>query len=271
MRLSASVIYAGITLVRAASDYCEGISDSLERIRNGPATKSGYDYEEALRAGEEFGWGIFSPSKDDPVAFRETLRSLVSEEKSAWTRYIPFGREVLRKNLEIDERQCFEIAGLFSEHDETVVSWWDECSALVRSSADSSKIDVGRRGERLSFQRELDFCEPHGLDPVWVALDDNTVGFDVRSWRPGKEGWADPIPIYIEVKSSEHSRRVFLSRNEWNFAMRHRDSWQLDFWNLGDQRCTQYQISDVEPHVPVNYGSGRWESSSIQLPEEPNV
>lgn len=265
MRLSASILYAGITLVRISAEFSEAIHDSLVRIRNGPATRSGFDYDEALQIGQEFGWELFSSSGDDRQAFRETILSVVSNVQPEWSQYIPFGREILRKNLEIDERQCFEIAGLFTSHDDDVVSWWDECSRIIRPLTDSAKLEIGRRGERLTFERELAVCVPQGLRPAWVALDDNTAGFDVRSWRPGERGWADPIPIYIEVKSSEHSNRVFLTRNEWNFAVRHKNSWQIDFWSLRDVRCDHYRFVDVEPIVPVDSGSGRWETSSLLL------
>ncbi len=105
----------------------------------------------------------------------------------------------------------------------------------------------------------------HDLRPAWVALDDSTLGYDVKSWRAGQDGWSDPRPWHIEVKAALHQRRFFLTRNEWRFAQRHADSWELQFWLLEQSDPILLSFATVADSVPADVGSGEWTSIEIRV------
>lgn len=82
----------------------------------------------------------------------------------------------------------------------------------------------------------------------------------------------------IEVKACGHAKgqlRFFLTRNEWDTALRHPDSWLVHFWRVADIRSKQVQtphrvvlVSELVSSVPVDVGiEGRWTECVIHLPE----
>ena len=75
--------------------------------------------------------------------------------------------------------------------------------------------------------------------------------------------------------ATERRRRLrfFLSRNEWETALRNADSWLVHFWRVSDLRDTTedepYLIlrkSEIEPSVPIDVSaSGAWTVCEIHL------
>lgn len=263
MTLSASLMYAGITIARIRNALNTDVPRAMLRIRNGPAALSSFDYDGAQAYADRLTWEVFSHHQDDVTAFRESLHTLIAVDVPTWCHLIPFGRDVLLRNLTDNEAQCFQIARLVDSCDADVVVWWDRCAALVRRLDEPDLLSIGRTGERRTFEREQLLLAPHGLSPTWVALDDNTAGFDVQTWRPGGGGWGELRPWYIEVKTSGRQSRFFLTRNEWRFAQRHPDSWEVQFWlqEQADPICLSFD--SVTQSVPADVGSGQWVTIEI--------
>jgi len=218
-----------------------------------------------MEVASRLSWAVFAADDSDAAAFRNTLSNLIKLELPHWSRLIPYGRQVFLRNNTANVTQCFEIAGLMDSVDIEIVNWWDQCAALVRGAAKDPRLEVGREAERKSFEREVRLLSGSGMSPVWIALDDNTIGCDIQSWRPGIDGWNDPVVVYFEVKASTDHRHCFVSRNEWEFALRHKKNWMLQHWDAGVMAPEIYEFEDIYVHIPRETGSGIWTSVKIDL------
>ena len=90
---------------------------------------------------------------DSTAFFRDALSGLIEETKPWWLKLSPSGRERVRTALSINEVQCFEAAGLFSETPSPEIrEWWDALSQTVRSADDANKLQQGRRAEAVNHQ-----------------------------------------------------------------------------------------------------------------------
>jgi hypothetical protein len=102
------------------------------------------------------------------------------------------------------------------------------------------------------------------LQPMWVALEDNTLGYDVESWDIDSAGKAERI--FIEVKAySTANARFFISRNEWLKALDFCDLYRVHVWALLTQTCRVLSASQLAEHVPDDRGAGQWQELSITL------
>jgi len=241
------------------------VEDAIQYFQNGPVTKSSFDYGSAAQIASRSSWSMFASDDSDVVAFRKTLTNILTRDSPPWARLIPFGRQVLLRNLSINERQCFEIAQLVDAIDRETVDWWDESASSIRDAREDPRMAIGREAERKSFEREMKLLAGKGKTPTWVALDDNTFGCDIQSWRSGCQGWDDAVAIYIEVKASSLERHCFISKREWEFAVRHGKSWELQYWHLDAQSPEIFKFADLEVHIPLETGSGVWTSVKIEL------
>jgi hypothetical protein len=263
--LTAAAIYAGILLARRVPSSTAARHLEAVRVRVGPADESAYDYQGAEALISQFGDAFFSSRDNDALAFRETLMNYVLNGGPGWPDLLPAGRRVVTRSLTPNARQCFEIARLLDDHDSDTVSWWDACAAAVRLRRSDAWANDGREAERLSLQIETAFLRGSNLNPIWMALEDNGFGCDIQSFRPGPDGWADARTHFIEVKSTLGRRRFYISRNEWSFASRHADSWELQFWDMRMGRLQSLSFAELVDHMPRNYGSGEWISVMISM------
>jgi hypothetical protein len=94
---------------------------------------------------------------------------------------------------------------------------------------DVVRKSIGDRGELYSYHLER-LGAAVASDIVWVARDDDTLGFDIedRSCTPRRR---------VEVKASgDASIRFYLSANEWERAHDDPENYEIHFWggvNLG--------------------------------------
>lgn len=178
------------------------------------------------------------------------------------------GRRRVFSQLNGDERQVFRSAGLFGDPPTgDIVDWWDGICLKLRLLREAELLAQGRRAERLSLAFEARRLQGLGIvdDPVWVSIDDNTAGYDIRSWNAGPEV---PPARLIEVKSSSANPPVIvISRNEWEQANRYGTSFVFHFWDFKGQNELLYEksVEEVRPHIPVDAGSGRWRNAEIPL------
>jgi hypothetical protein len=104
-----------------------------------------------------------------------------------------------------------------------------------------------------------------GVEPLWSAIQDETLGYDIRSCDLSS---GVPRDLYIEVKASEQKPFVFfLTENEWKVAQTFRDSYVFHFWHLPARIHRVVSVDEVSPHVPINRGSGTWKKIQILWPE----
>ncbi len=200
---------------------------------------------------------------------REKLRLFVYEwvrlVEPSWLRFVPYGREKLRRALEDNESQCFREAGLFdSVPDDSVVEWWDRVAALTRGASDAEKMKRARLAERLSLKHErkrLKSLKIH-KEPKWVALEDNTLGYDILSYDLDTEGRI--VSRLVEVKS-KLSDIIFLTRTEWDNAVGAEHRVVFHVWDLPQERLREYRVREVAPNIPWDQGSGTWQNVRIML------
>ncbi|MEI9886322.1 MAG: DUF3883 domain-containing protein [Rhizomicrobium sp.] len=205
----------------------------------------------------------------DPVAGLRGMISFLAEyHRPLWTRQMVLGRRRVFSQLNGDERQVFRSAGLFGDPPTgDIVDWWDGICLKLRLLREAELLAQGRRAERLSLAFEARRLQGLGIvdDPVWVSIDDNTAGYDIRSWNAGPEV---PPARLIEVKSSSANPPVIvISRNEWEQANRYGTSFVFHFWDFKGQNELLYEksVEEVRPHIPVDAGSGRWRNAEIPL------
>jgi hypothetical protein len=119
----------------------------------------------------------------------------------------------------------------------------------------------------LSFDHEVARLAELGIakSPRWVAIDDNTAGYDILSYDRGP---LEPISRLVEVKSTIQSPlRFFVSRNEWNLANRSGTAYTFHVWDLrADQpRLYERTAAQVGMHIPLDQGKGKWTVAEIPV------
>ena len=119
-----------------------------------------------------------------------------------WARLMTLGRRRFVKKLGRDEESIFREAGLLIDPpDDYVVSWWDEITGLVRLEGDRQKLERARQAEKYTLNYETEQLHIIGITekPRWIAIEDNTAGYDVLSYTKNSYGLVNKL---IEVKST---------------------------------------------------------------------
>ena len=243
------------------------IDTLVDLIRVVEADAQSYDFAGALSLHK-----ITPPSAPyhDVSFYRVCLASVLLAELPEWAKLVTLGRVVIKrlKSPEYrDVRSLFRQARLLDDPpglDDIV--WWDELQSHVRSQQDNEKMARARRAELLSLTLETERCAALGIStkPIWMAIDDNTAGYDILSYRNGEFG---PLNRLIEVKSTIASPlRFFVTRNEWEQALIFGASFVFHIWNLQVEPPTLFErtVCEVAPHVPKDNAKGQWKT--VQIP-----
>ena len=206
----------------------------------------------------DFEWDDSKPS------LRHFIYEIVKLCNPFWLMYIPSGREKVRSALSRDVSQCFREAGLLDPMpDKKTIDWWDELSAFVRGRNETERMLRARYAERLSIEHETRRLACLGIKkkPVWVSLEDNSIGYDVLSYK-----WKGPYIVsrLIEVKSTV-SNVFYISRNEWNNAATSKDQTVFHIWTLPEESLMELSVLDVKTHIPSDQGSGMWQEVRVTL------
>ena len=162
--------------------------------------------------------------------------------------------------------QCFREAGLFDGvPDDDVLAWWDHLANLARGTVDAEKMKRARHAERLSLEFELNRTRSLGIakTPRWVALEDNSLGYDILSYDIDPQGLV--VTRLVEVKS-RLSDAIFITRNEWDNVSSAAQRSVLHVWDLPEERLHEYRVHEVAPHIPLDRGDGVWQDVRIALP-----
>jgi hypothetical protein len=201
--------------------------------------------------------------RDAVHALRIQLMDFIEIVKPTWCSLVPRGRKETLGFLPVDARQCFNEAGLSDGYDQEIVAFWDRAANLSRGRTNDILLEIGRKGERLSIAFEI---ERTGRTPEWKAIDSNAAGYDLLSVVSRE----DLTPLKIEVKTVKRTddRAFFLSRNEWNCAMSY-GKYVLHLWILDSEPALCVKMLDeLARHVPVDNGSGSWQSVKIAVSDE---
>ena len=237
-------------------------------IRRSNVDCAGGDFEAALDLHEILEHHIdFDNIQAD---LRTALRFLILHHRPWWMRAIPFGRDRLASAIGPDvdigrnELQCLRSAGLFDEPPlDDAVAWWDELAHLVRASQDEQRLLQGRHAERLSLAYERARLQELGIEgePRWMSIEDNGAGYDIQSFDTGAYA---PINKLIEVKSSMlRPNRMFITRNEWNAALKYRDNYVFHLWDMPAGVLKEYTVGEIAKSIPVDCGAGCWKEVEI--------
>jgi hypothetical protein len=260
-----SVLHGGLALRQHLLAYPECAPDeAVRQLENGPIAQGRYDYLTALETAMLHGWEVFSPGENMEASLRGAIAVLAQRAKPFWARMATLGREKVRKLLDVDQEQCLRYAGLLDTPlDESSMQWWDDLAKFFRGQQEERRNEIGRQAERLTIAYENAQLLSLGIaeTPRWVALEDNTLGFDVVSFRKRDD---EPYEIYIEVKGSAATpARFILTRNEWDKAESIGERYFLYVWNIGDKSLRIISQRDLFLHIPSDKGSGHWATAEF--------
>jgi hypothetical protein len=197
--------------------------------------------------------------------YRLTLKRVIERELPFWVRLASAGRSRLCEALPENILQSFRSAGLLVDKPGLpVIQWWDEIAGIARHEHDKVKLEHGRLAESLTMELEASRLQHLGLaiSPQWVAIEDNSAGYDILSFDPGEHG---PTARMIEVKSCSSSTVGFhLSRNEWETAARSQ-CYIIHLWELPSRTLIELDASEISRSVPIDQGCGEWQSAFIRV------
>lgn len=238
--------------------------DSAELCMQTSSDGTPHDYDRAEELDK------FLPSDivnlDDPEVIRRALDLIISKYSYSWGYLFPSGREAVRNALTRNEFQVFRNADLFQEVPSIdIISWWDRIANSFRVNA----IDNSYRDAELkTFELERAYLReaqcPH--EPSWVALNDNSLGFDIRSYRFHHDQW---VPFPIEVKSTTGNKiRFYLTRNEADLAIRMKKLYALHFWMPTATSPLVFTSDEIGLNLPRENGKGNWQTLIIDYGPE---
>ena len=59
-----------------------------------------------------------------------------------------------------------------------------QVTVLGREWGYEERLQIGRAAERRAMARERILLKETEMHPIWVAVDDNAAGYDIKSWHP---------------------------------------------------------------------------------------
>jgi hypothetical protein len=187
------------------------------------------------------------------------LEDLILNLNPVWGGLLLKGRTEAQNYLPPDVLQCFKESGLFGKLTDEIVEYWDKLAIAYRNYSQRRMTEIGRTGERLSFDHEL---QRTGIEPLWQAVESNLAGFDLLSIVDSSNN----AKLMIEVKASTAPlsyAKLHISKNEWETAILS-ENYIFHLWLIGDSPSL-YKISvvDISTHIPNNNKAGQWESVEI--------
>ncbi|MFC5429455.1 DUF3883 domain-containing protein [Paraburkholderia denitrificans] len=244
-----------------ASAPHEPVTKAVGRLKASYST-AGLDFAGGTAILEALGPAVESAHKSYQLLIEMEARRSVP----TWLTVLPRGRLAFRDVLTADVHECFRRAGAFSAHPtRDAVEFLDRLANMARAQANLALVESGRTAERKSFDLEVARCATiSGAPPVeWVALDDNSAGFDIRSSRC-VDGQARPK--LIEVKSCRSSPlQMIVTRHEWQTACRNRDSFVVHLWDIATDQLHELSWEYLQHHMPVDQGNGHWDNATLIL------
>lgn len=230
---------------------------------------SAYD----LDAAEFLHSKVSSQADHDSVLFyRECVVAVMFSEMPAWAKLMTLGRGRFIKSLRRPEYRdiisVFREARLLDEPpSDADILWWDMLQQRVRLDFSAEANARSRESERLTLAYEREKLATLGIEmePLWTAIEDNTAGYDVTSYRHHGPTVRN---LLIEVKSTIASPlRFIVSRGEWEKADSVGDAYLFYVWDMGKATPILHirTVEQVRPHIPQDSASGRWKDCIIPV------
>lgn len=200
--------------------------------------------------------------------YQTCIKQIILVRQPKWGKLMMLGRSRFSKRLKRDEQTVFRQAGLLnSPPEDDVIIWWDELCAEVRMQGDLDKLAQARQAEKLTITFEAGRLKKIGITtkPEWTAIEDNTAGYDVRSFEQGEYGLDNKL---IEVKSTIASPlRFYVTRNEWEQAEKYGAAYFFYIWDMKQEPPRLYirTVDQVKIHIPQDNEKGKWKSVEIPL------
>ncbi|MET4788781.1 hypothetical protein ABIF64_000959 [Bradyrhizobium japonicum] len=194
--------------------------------------------------------------------FRACLEGVIAQNE-VWIRTASLGRQKFVQKLDRDQSSCFRCAGLLDEPPSTeTVTWWDALQSHGRQLTDEQRLIQGREAEQRSLKYEQTRLGEMGISlrPVWMAIEDNTAGYDILSYDHGRSA---PVSRLIEVKSSKSGDSFYLTKNEWRTALKFKDSYVFHIWDLRHDLLYELRAPAIAPFIPVDTDQGEWTDARI--------
>jgi hypothetical protein len=198
---------------------------------------------------------------------RTQLLAYVRALRPFWAFSLTLGRKKSMAFVSERVSDIFTQLGLYDKNniicDVEVVEWWDKLANTVYSNRQANNVKIGRLGERCSLIYEESRTEKM---PQWVALEDNSLGYDILSQKSTQK----LAKLCIEVKAcSSDTRNFYISKNEWSVAdSKTDDEFIFHIWDISKIDTPSLHIASkdvIMKHIPQNFGLGSWESCSIEI------
>lgn len=187
------------------------------------------------------------------------LCDMINVYNPTWASVIPKGREESKHFLPPEVYQCFYEAGLFGTFDDSLIQMWDSLALAYRNFNQKKLLDIGRKGEKLSFDYERQRTK---INPIWQSLESNISGFDILSVVSERE----EEKLRIEVKSTESKldyAHLYITQNEWDTALSSKH-YIFHLWLLNPSpKLFIIEKEIVEVHIPRNNNEGCWKNVMI--------
>ncbi len=268
-RVFAMSAFEGLRVLRLrqVSYPNSGLTELAELVRRVDPDGSSHDFDAAFQLDP-----IVLPAAaadEVPGFYQHCIEAAIPAFRPLWGRIITLGRSVFVQKLSRDEVQCFRAAGLLEDPPTRhVISWWDRVAAIARLHSDQEKMVRARQAEEMTLAYEAARLRRLGIDqePVWMSIEDNTAGYDIRSFDHGSEG---PVARLIEVKSTIASPlRFFISRNEWETARKFGSAYHFHVWDLQGPQLHERTADQILPHIPTDNERGKWSTAMIPIIQE---
>lgn len=266
-RLFTMAAFEGLRMLRGyLADHPQiDIPGAIQLVNEVEVDAASFDLEAATELHEILDGAI--PNEGE-IFYRACIEALLIHREHAWSRIMTLGRARFTRKLSRDQLSVFRQAGLLIDPpDEMVVAWWTDTTGEVRHEMEKVKMARARRAERLTIQYEIERLKRVGVDvsPRWMAIEDNTVGYDVLSYEPSQYGLNN---VLIEVKSTVASPlRFIVTRNEWEEAKKFGDAYIFHVWDMDKQPEILHirTVTQVAPHIPADNQEGKWQNAVIPV------
>jgi hypothetical protein len=262
--LRVSALDAACELVQHLAKYRElSVDDAISQLRRGPSDVARLDYAGAMELLSVCDMELFPAANSSTDGRRQIVARLVEVERPAWRLAAGRGKKWCHDAMDPNTAQAIDWAALWNS-DDGALSWWLELAVATRGLEESSRVAVGRIGERLTLEHERDRLKALGApgEPVWRSIEDDTLGYDIESWDRTTSGAF--VPLRIEVKAySGTERRFFLSRGEWRAALRFHPQFVVDVWDVKTASLTRFDVDQVMSAIPKEAPPGEWQNLLI--------
>lgn len=209
---------------------------------------------------------------DDVFFYRECILAVLLHKMPTFAKLMTLGRGRFIKRIKGDDyrdiRSVFREALLLVDPPTTDdIAWWDHVQGRVRLNFDQERLARAREAEGLTIQYEIAALQKQGIArlPFWMAIEDNTAGYDVLSYRSAAMGEKN---LLIEVKSTIASPlRFIITRNEWDNADQIGDAYIFHVWDMDKVPPVLHvrTVEQIRPHIPADNKKGKWKTAEIPI------